>query len=138
MNDEEIATQHEAYRTQLTEFARYLRQDWKRWAFMQIKQAMIEGKHSLYLFNIQKNDWKKGKTILNFWKKDAISIEDEKYYNPETNVLITNKWLRTVIDFLFDLGLEWMPVATQMYETLTINYNQIHVLIKYPPAPIEI
>lgn len=125
---------HEHYRVHLSEFGGYLKEDWKRWAVMQIKQAMVQGRNTLYLFTMKKKDWKTGKTVLNFWKKNPIAIEDQKYYHTKTNVIITNKWLRSVIDFLTDIGLEWYPVATQNTETWTMNYNQIHGIIKYPTS----
>lgn len=129
---------HEHYRNHLSEFGTYLKQDWKRWAVMQIKQAMIQGKSTLYLFTMKKKDWKHGKTVLNFWKKNPISEQDQKYYHADSNVLITDRWLRTVIDFLTDIDLEWFPVATQNTETWTMNYNQIHAILKYPTVAQKI
>ena len=122
---------NEQYRIHLEEFGQYLQEDWKRWAMMQIKQSMVQGKQTIFLFTMKKKDWKHGKTAFNFWKKQFIPEEEMKYYNPKTNVLITNDWLRSVIDFLEDIGLGWYPVATQNTETLTLNYNQIHGIIHY-------
>ena len=68
---------------------------------MQIKQAMVQGKQTLNLFYIKKQDWKKAKNITNFWK--PIPQNDIKYYNAKTNIIITNDWLRSVIDFLDDI-----------------------------------
>lgn len=124
---------HQIYREQLDDFIKYLRDDWKRWAIMQIKQAMLEGKTSLFLCNMKKTDWRKGKTLLNFWKDNPVEPKDNKYYHEQTNVIITNKWIRKIIDFLTDVGAGWLPVASQKYETFTLNYNQLHILIKYPP-----
>ena len=121
------------YKNHLEEFGEYLKSDWKRWAVMQIKQAMMQGKTTIYLFNLGKKDWIKAKNIKNFWKKENIlPPPDQKYYRKEENVLITNVWLRNVIDFLDDIGVQWFPVATQAIETLTMKYNQIHAIIKYP------
>ena len=91
---------------------------------------MVQGKNTMYLFSMKGKDWKKAKNILNFWKD--IPENDLKYYHKETNVIITNEWLRTVIDYLSAIGMEWMPVATQSTESLTLNFNQIHAVIKYP------
>jgi hypothetical protein len=118
------------YRQHLEDFGKYLKSDWKRWSVMQIKQAMVQGKNTMYLFSMKGKDWKKAKNILNFWKD--IPENDLKYYHKETNVIITNEWLRTVIDYLSAIGMEWMPVATQSTESLTLNFNQIHAVIKYP------
>ena len=121
---------HKQYRQHLEDFGKYLKNDWKRWSIMQIKQAMIQGQNSMYLFNMGKKDWKKAKNISNFWK--PIPEEDLKYYHKQTNVIVTSGWLRTVIDYLGDIDIEWMPVATQSTESLTLNFNQIHAIIKYP------
>ena len=128
----ECENSHEKYRIHLQEFSKYLNEDWKRWAIMQIKQSMLQGRRTIYLFGLKKNDWKHGKTVLNFWKKKFVSDKEIKYYNSKTNVFITNKWLRSVIDFLEDIGLGWRPVSTQNTETITLNYNQIHGEIHYP------
>lgn len=137
MADDNHHKTHEQYRIHLEQFREYLQEDWKRWAVMQIKQSMVQGQRTIFLFTMEKKDWKHGKTVFNLLKKKIIPESDVKYYNEKTNVLITNKWLRSVIDFLEDIGLEWYPVATQNTETLVMNYNQIHGIIPYPAKLIN-
>ena len=129
MEIENSVEENEHYRQHIQDFGKYLKGDWKRWTVMQIKQAMVQGKTTMYLFTMKRKDWKKAKNILNFWKD--IPEKDIKYYHKQANVIITNDWLRSVIDYLNDIGMEWMPVATQSTESLTLNYNQIHAIIKY-------
>lgn len=126
----QVSNQHLEYRQHLQQFGTYLKSDWKRWSIMQIKQAMIQGKITMHLFNMKKKDYKKAKNVLNFWK--PIPEEDIKYYHKKSNLIITNAWLRSVIDYLEDIGVGWIPFATQSTESLTLNFNQIHAKIIYP------
>lgn len=103
--DEEYPDQF--LKNHLQEFYKYLQNNRKIWAIMQIKNAMIRGHRHVFLGKISVKDYKKGRTIFNIkkWKQ----IERNKYYHKKSNTLITSQYWRKVIDLLKELGFHWYP-----------------------------
>lgn len=122
---------HQQYKNHIIDFRKYLESDWKRWSVMQIKQAMVQGLRAIHLFDIKKKDYVYGKTIKNFWKKNPVPESELKYYHEKTNILITGKWVKEVIDFITDIGMDWTPDSNERYESISVKYNKLFIKIPY-------
>ena len=90
---------------QLKKFYTDLRADWRNWALLQIKQAMISGKNTIAVCQLQSHMYKKTKHLFNFWK--PVPPSEVSYYDKYTNITITHPRTREIIDFVRSLGLQW-------------------------------
>jgi hypothetical protein len=96
---------HEYLRKHLKQFYKYLRDNPKVWAIMQIKNAMITGSRHVFLGKIRTKDYKIGRTVFNIFKWKQI--KNNRYYHKKSNRIVTSEAWRKIIDVMVDLGFHW-------------------------------
>lgn len=124
---------------QLKKFYIDLRSDWKHWALLQIKQAMITGKNNLAVCRLHSKMYKRAKHLFNFWK--PIPLSDVPYYDRYTNIIITNTRSREIIDYVRSLGLQWFIDVDYDDNLLSGQVLKLYITCYYTPdvlPPIEI
>ena len=87
---------------EITQYIKDLQLNKNRWFLQQIKHGILMGQLGLRVCALPSKGYKKGKHILNFWKKI-----DSKYYFKDLNILITDKNAIKTIDFITEVGLSW-------------------------------
>ena len=124
--------------THLKKFYIDLRSDWKHWALLQIKQAMITGKNNLAICQLHSKMYKRAKHLFNFWK--PIPLSDMAYYDKYTNIIITNTRSREIIDYVRSLGLQWFIGVDYDDNLLSGQVLKLYITCYYTPdvlPPIE-
>ena len=115
------------YKEHLSDFYNFLKSDWKRWCVMQIKQSMINGNNDIFLTCFKRSKWERR---FNITKK--IPLNELKYFNKKKHVFIIDKWLRNIIDFVTEIGLEWYPNCTVEEDgNFAKKYNELWVSWKW-------
>ncbi len=120
----------------LKQFYIDLRSDWRRWAVLQIKQAMITGKHTIPVTRLRNNMYKKTKTILNFWK--CVPDSEVSYYDKFTNITIIDPRTREIIDFARSLGLQWFVQVNYDDNLLSTQVLNLHITCYYTPEQTQL
>lgn len=112
------------YKCELMKHFNFIREDWRRRIVLQIKQAMTAWKNNVDILIIKKQMYRKAKTIKNFWK--PISLEDQKYYHKPSGIIVVDRDVRIIIDFLVELGLRWSLKSTEWIDpTMTEQYDKL-------------
>ena len=106
---------------EIIEYRKFLQANKNTWYLNQIKHGILMGQLGLRVSALPKKGYKKGKHILNFWKK----IES-KYYFKDLNILITDKNTMETIDFITNIGLGWF-LTIEWTNNSTFS-NQIYTL----------
>lgn len=123
----DVTESHNIAKNTLKDFHRELQNNWKVWVVKQIKLAMIRGESHITLSRLRNKDWKKGRTFgKNLLKKNPVSVENQKYYDKNTNVLLVNKTIRKMVDFVHDLEMKWSPRSSSSFgDEFKISYDEI-------------
>ena len=127
-----LSSDYPNYKQHLVDFYAYLNKNHKRWLVYQIKYTMIQGRTEFRIAPLFRKQWIRYRNISNFWKStSSMPEEQKKYYHKPTNVLITDKVLRNIIDFARELDLDWYPVESGTREFFAKEYNEIGAYINY-------
>jgi hypothetical protein len=130
-NDEDINTvntvnclqEYTNTETNLREYHNSLHNNWRRWFILQTKQTMLAGKKTIFVSVLYNKYYKKGKTLLNFWKP----LPDDKYYDKNTNVYVTHQKTRELIDYIESIGLKWfVGIYWDVSTVFSVRYFTIH------------
>lgn len=123
INDEEHAKDIEQFRANL-------HKDYKKWIVAQIKMViLLRGSH-IFLTKINKKDWKRIFHPKVFHKR-FIPKTEYRYYDQYSKVFITNKNIRTIIDFIMSLGLKWQAKSSNNENKFLLDYDYVIGVIDY-------
>jgi hypothetical protein len=111
----------ETLKKEIIDYKSQLCSNKNKWLIQQIKHGILMGNLGLRICVIPKSGYKKAKHLFNFWKEI-----NSKYYFKELNILVTDKNIQNVIDFVIALGLDWF-IAIE-WNTVSMFSQQIYTL----------